>query len=83
VEVGGVRSILRQGQFSEIYLRVLNNSEQNSHQFLYSLDGDHFTPAGDPFPMRGGYWKGIRVGLFCYGVSGKAHFDSFQQKVVH
>ncbi|MBO5594245.1 MAG: glycoside hydrolase 43 family protein [Prevotella sp.] len=83
VEVGGVRSILRQGQFSEIYLRVLNNSEQNSHQFFYSLDGDHFIPAGDPFLMRGGYWKGIRVGLFCYGVSGKAHFDSFQQKVVH
>jgi len=81
VEVGGVRSILRQGQFSEIYLRVLNNSEQNSHQFFYSLDGDHFIPAGDPFLMRGGYWKGIRVGLFCYGNDGMAQFDSFRQNV--
>lgn len=81
VEVGGVRSFVRQGQFSEIHLRVLNNSEQNSHQFFYSLDGDNFIPAGDAFPMRGGYWKGIRVGLFCYGNDGMAHFDGFRQNV--
>lgn len=81
IEVGGVRSIVREGQFSEIYLRVLNDSEQNSHQFFYSLDGDNFIPAGDTFPMRGGYWKGIRVGLFCYGNDGMAHFDGFRQNV--
>jgi hypothetical protein len=31
--------------------------------------------------MRSGYWKGIRVGLFCYGNSGKASFDDFTQRV--
>lgn len=41
----------------------------------------HFTTAGEPFPLRPGYWKGIRVGLFCYGKSGRAAFDEFTQKV--
>ena len=82
VEAGGQRQIVRSGKFDRLWLRVTNDSRQNRHQFSYSLDGQHFVEAGDTFPMRGGYWKGIRVGLFCYGPSGKAQFDDFQQKIL-
>ena len=64
-----------------IYFRVTNDCEQNRHQFYYSTNGKDFIPAGDSFPMRGGYWKGIRVGLFCYGTEGKAQFDSFRMDI--
>ena len=65
-----------------IYFRVTNDCEQNRHQFYYSTDAKNFIPAGDSFPMRGGYWKGIRVGLFCYGTDGMAHIDAFRQSVL-
>lgn len=83
VEAGGQRQLVQKGHFAKVWLRVTNDSQQNRHQFAYSLDGEHFVSAGETFPMRGGYWKGIRTGLFCYGSNGKAHFDSFQQKVAH
>ena len=83
VETGGKRQLVHKGLFAKVWLRVTNDSQQNRHQFAYSLDGEHFVSAGEAFPMRGGYWKGIRTGLFCYGSNGKAHFDSFQQKVAH
>ena len=83
VEAGGQRQMVQKGHFAKVWLRVTNDSLQNRHQFSYSLDGEHFVSAGETFPMRGGYWKGIRTGLFCYGSNGKAHFDSFQQKVAH
>ena len=83
VEAGGQRQLVEKGRFTKVWLRVTNDSQQNRHQFAYSLDGEHFVSAGETFPMRGGYWKGIRTGLFCYGSNGKAHFDSFQQKVAH
>ena len=83
VEAGGQRQLVQKGHFARVWLRVTNDSQQNRHQFAYSLDGEHFVSAGEAFPMRGGYWKGIRTGLFCYGSNGKAHFDSFQQKVAH
>ena len=83
VETGGQRQLVQKGRFAKVWLRVTNDSQQNRHQFAYSLDGEHFVSAGEAFPMRGGYWKGIRTGLFCYGSNGKAHFDSFQQKVAH
>ena len=77
VEFGGRKQIIEPGKFSQLYLRVTNDCHQNSHQFFYSTDGHHFTPAGDTFPMRGGYWKGIRTGIFCYGSDGQAQFDYF------
>lgn len=83
VECGGKRHLIVEGRFARVWLRVANDNEQNHHQFFYSLDGSHFVPAGNPFSMRWGFWKGIRVGLFCYGNDGMAHFDSFQQKVAH
>ena len=81
IEAGGERQLIVKGRFQKVWLRVTNDNEQNLHQFLYSLDGEHFLSAGEVFPMRGGYWKGIRTGLFCYGPDGQAQFDLFQQKV--
>ena len=83
VETGGQRQLVKKGRFTKVWLRVTNDSQQNRHQFAYSLDGEHFISVGEAFPMRGGYWKGIRTGLFCYGTSGEARFDYFQQKVAH
>ena len=65
-----------------IYFRVTNDCEQNRHQFSYSTNGKDFIPVGNSFPMRGGYWKGIRVGVFCYGSDGMAQFDAFEQKII-
>ena len=36
-----------------------------------------FERAGEAFAMKGGYWKGIRMGLFCYGQDGMAQFDYY------
>ena len=74
-----------------MWLKITNDSEQNRHQFYYSIDGQNYIPAGSPFAMRGGYWKGIRVGLFCYEPTSQAkskrktatsiaQFDCFEQK---
>ena len=82
MEAGGQRQILRSGRFKKLWLRIANDSQANRHQFSYSTDGHRFTPVGPPFPMRSGYWKGIRVGLFCYGNGGKAQFDYFRQTVL-
>ena len=83
VEAGGQRQLVQKGSFAQVWFRVTNDCQQNRHQFAYSVDGEHFISAGKAFPMRGGYWKGIRTGLFCYGNDGKAQFDYFQQKVAH
>ena len=64
-----------------IYFRVINDCEQNRHQFYYSTNGKDFISAGDSFPMRAGYWKGIRVGIFCYGTDSKAQFDCFRMEI--
>ena len=80
VEAGGQKQIVKAGRYSRLYLRVTNDCRQNRHQFAYSTDGRRFVTVGTPFPMRAGFWKGIRVGLFCYGNSGMAQFDTFQMK---
>ncbi len=80
IEKDGQRTLVRQGRFKRLYLRVQNDCIRRSHQFFYSLNGQTFLPAGEPFLMRSGYWKGIRVGLFCYGDSGLARFDAFTMK---
>ena len=81
VEAQGQREIILKGKFPKLWVRVTNDCQANRHQFSFSTDGLHFTTAGEPFPLRSGYWKGIRVGLFCYGKSGRAAFDEFTQKV--
>ena len=81
VEAHGERLIVKQGKYNQVWLRINNDCIENRHQFYFSTDGEYYEPAGEAFPMRAGYWKGIRVGLFCYGPSGKAAFDFFEQRV--
>ena len=92
VETGGKRQIVQQGRYEQLWLRVTNDCLHNSHRFYYSTDGENFVAAGESFPMRAGFWKGIRVGLFCYSSghnmsagrpksANKAYFDSFEQKI--
>ena len=80
MESHGKRQLVAKGKFAQLWLRVSNDCTTNRHQFSYSTDGQHYTKIADAFPMRSGYWKGIRVGLFCYGNSGKAQFNWFTQK---
>ena len=81
VEAHRKRKVVLKGQFAKLWVRVQNDCIANRHQFSYSTDGIHFIKIGDAFPMRSGYWKGIRVGVFCYGKSGNASFDEFTQVV--
>ena len=82
LEENGQRRVIRPGRFRKLYLRLTNNSADNRHQFAYSTDGRNFTSAGESFAMRAGFWKGIRVGLFCYGNGGLAQFDFFKMNVL-
>ena len=76
VEADGVR-IVRRGKFKKAWLRVDIDAQRNQHQFWFSIDGKHYERAGEAFALNGGYWKGIRTGLFCYGESGQAQFDYY------
>ncbi len=78
VETDGEVQIIRRGKFSRLYLKVTDDCVKNEHQFYYSTDGKKFLQAGERFAMRAGFWKGIRVGLFCYGDKGQAQFDYFK-----
>lgn len=77
-EADGKRTIVAPGRFKKAYLRVTFNVPDNQFQFLYSTDGKRFQPAGEPFSMRSGFWKGVRLGLYSYGTAGTAAFDYFK-----
>ena len=77
IEIGGRQHIVRKGSFKSLWLRVSIDAEYNQHQFYYSTNGKQYEKAGEAFTMRGGYWKGIRTGLFCYGQEGLAQFDYY------
>lgn len=81
IETQGKREVITKGKFQKLWLRINNDCQTNRHQFSYSIDGIRFSQVSDAFSMRSGYWKGIRVGLFCYGDNGQAAFDSFTQRV--
>ncbi|MDE5948175.1 MAG: hypothetical protein K2G86_05240, partial [Prevotella sp.] len=66
IEQDGRRTIVSGECPDVVWLRVEMNSRINEHRFFYSTDGRTFQPAGEPFMMLDGYWKGIRTGLFCY-----------------
>ena len=78
VETDGNVEVIRRGKYAKLYLKVTDDCIKNEHQFYFSTDGRHYTPVGAPFAMRAGFWKGIRVGLFCYGDNGQAQFDYFR-----
>jgi len=80
-ELNGERTILSDKRPKRIYLRLTLNATDNSHQFQYSTDGKHFSPAGEAFQMRSANWKGVRLGLYCYGADGAARYDYFQYDI--
>lgn len=47
-----------------LYLRV-QVGEAGMCRFAYSLDGQTFTPCGEPFKARQGKWIGAKVGYVC------------------
>lgn len=54
----------------EIYLRV-SVGKNGLCRFYYSLDGENFKSAGQPFTARQGKWIGAKVGLFSTTPFGK------------
>ena len=82
LEENGGRKVVVAKRPSKIYLRISLDITANRHQFAYSLDGRQFTTVGTPFEMRNGNWKGIRIGLYCYGEDGKAQFDDFKYQIL-
>ena len=82
LECNGQRQVVSPQRPGQVWLRIaLDVQLAGQHQFFYSLDGTHYTPAGAPFTMRSGYWKGFRVGLYCYGGQGQAQFDFFHYDI--
>ncbi len=81
LESDGKRVVVVNKHVSKVWLRVKIDAVTNQHKFSYSSDGKRFIEVGDAFEMRSGFWKGIRVGLYCYGQSGKAFFDSFNYDI--
>ncbi len=64
-----------------IYLKVNINNRENTHRFSFSTDGKSYKPAGEMFSMSTGYWKGTRLGLYCYNTNadkGACSFDYFK-----
>ena len=49
--------------------KVLNNAgiqePKGTCTFSYSLDGEKYSPIGEPFTAREGLWIGAKVGLYC------------------
>lgn len=85
LEQDGERTTLATCRQKVVCLRVSVDSRRNVHQLYYSTDGKTFQPAGEPFSLRMGNWKGSRVGLYSYNTGasqgGKAHFNYFQYDV--
>ncbi|MBQ9295025.1 MAG: glycoside hydrolase 43 family protein [Bacteroidaceae bacterium] len=80
-ELNGERTVVSTKRPKRIHLRLTLSELQNSYQFHYSTDGKHYVPVSEPFQMREANWKGVRIGLFCYGTEGKAHFNSFEYNI--
>ncbi len=85
-EADGQRTIVAPCKGRTVWLRADIDSRSNSHRFLVSTDGRQYTPVGQPFPLTMGYWKGSRVGLYCYTTAhrtgGKALFDWFNYEIL-
>jgi beta-xylosidase len=67
----------------KIYLRVSIDMPDNMFIYSYSFDNENYIRCGEAFGMKFGYWKGARIGLYCYnpeGKSGLAVFNGFVYK---
>ena len=83
-EDDGQRQLLSTFERSIVFLRVAIDSHNNRHQFSVSLDGSEFREVGHPFALRMGYWKGSRIGVFCYATgktASQAAFSDFRYDV--
>lgn len=58
------------GPIHPLYIRLSMNFPEKRFQFFYSLDGYRYSQAGDSFYTRWGNWKGVRMGMYCYGEQG-------------
>lgn len=64
-----------------LFLGLDYDAEANRFCFTAGPEPDSMQPVGEPFAQRSGYWKGTRVGLFCYhprANEGIARFDDFR-----
>ncbi len=65
---------------NSIWLRAIIDDKATS-TFAYSLDGEHFTPFGEPYALKWAWYRGIRLALFSYNETAEAGFvdiDSFE-----
>ena len=66
----------------KIYLKIkLDIKGDDNNKFFYSLDNKQFNQIGKSFGTSAGYWKGTRLGLFCFNevsINGSAAYDWFK-----
>jgi Beta-xylosidase len=73
-----ISPVLKLSSGKKVYLRLQLNAIDNAYQFAYSLDNKQFHLCGNTISMKFGYWKGVRVGLYCYNTlanKGKTSFN--------
>lgn len=72
----------KQGIDTQIEIRLNIDTTDNRYEYSYSVDdGKTFKPIWEPFEMRDGFWKGVRVGLYGYTLCddpGETRFDWFR-----
>ena len=76
-------SELKRKSFSgnKVFLRLETDAVRNIYRLSYSTDNVNYDTLTDEFAMRFGFWKGVRVALYCYNTltdSGEASFDDFR-----
>lgn len=81
-ECDGARTAVSASRPHKVWFRLTMDFAANASRFSYSTDGKRFIPAGEPFAMENGYWKGVRTGLFAYGADGTAVFDDFDYRII-
>ncbi len=59
-----LETVLGKATGTTVYFRVRVTNRAHC-RFSYSLDGQHFTDAGDEFIAVAGKWIGAKAGLFC------------------
>lgn len=68
--------VLTQGPVIEQNLLWIKSSWglDGKSQYAYSLDGRKFTPFGSIYQLSWGYYRGDRIGLYCFNVKEDAGF---------
>ena len=64
-EEGGEEQIIEQIALNQESIDFKVQIDNDAHcTFLYSLDGQNYSPVGKPFKAMPGKWIGAKVGLF-------------------